>query len=283
MAFDFPQVPQNYFSPARPEDFPKQGPHARFRSPSFYKLDYEDIRITTLDNHTLQAWLMKNSEREDTNSIPTLLFLHGNAGHIGLRTPFYERILKGVRCNILALEYRGYGNSSGTPSERGLIRDTHAALDYLHGRDDIGNIVLYGRSLGGAVAIATASIYRDDFEKFAGLIVENTFLSIEDVVHSHLEEIVPDRSYQRILKKVLQMVLRLRWKSKDRIHAIKKPVLFLSGRMDELIPPHHMDTLYSMSTSKNKYMKEFFYGDHNGTWCELGFCEALEEFLQDLY
>ena len=88
----------------------------------------------------------------------TLLFLHGNAGNISHRYEIIEDFVK-LPVNVLIIDYRGYGKSEGRPSEQGLYTDARAAWDYLTTRRNIpaSQIVIFGESLGGAVAIDLAS------------------------------------------------------------------------------------------------------------------------------
>lgn len=81
---------------------------------------------------------------------PTVLFLHGNAGNIGHRLLNVVGLYQSLHCNIVMLEYRGYGLSQGTPSEEGLYMDARAALDYIASRKDFNHkeIIIFGRSLG---------------------------------------------------------------------------------------------------------------------------------------
>ena len=85
-----------------------------------------------------------------------MIFFHGNAGNIGTRLPNIEVMVKVMKCNVLIVAYRGYSNSEGTPSEEGLKLDAEAALEWAQSRKDINQIFIFGRSLGGAVAIQLA-------------------------------------------------------------------------------------------------------------------------------
>ena len=110
------------------------------------------------------------------------VYFHGNAGNIGHRLENAKVLYKTLKCNILLVEYRGYGMSDGIPSEEGFYQDAQAAYDFVDSREDLDSskIVIFGRSLGGAVAIDLASRcdYRD---RLLALVVENTFTSIPDL------------------------------------------------------------------------------------------------------
>ena len=112
---------------------------------------------------------------------PNLIFFHGNAGNIGSRLPNIDLLVKRLNCNVLILAYRGYGHSEGKPSEKGLQLDAEATLEYALNREDIDNdrIFVFGRSLGGAVA---AQLAQNKGNSIKGIILENTFTSIADLV-----------------------------------------------------------------------------------------------------
>ena len=109
--------------------------------------------------------------------------LHGNAGNVGHRVPIGIKLQDDLDCHVLMLEYRGYGLSSGTPDERGLSLDGQAALDYIRHRDDLRHfkLVVYGQSLGGAVAIPLVA-RNAGHGRIAGLILENTFTSMRSLI-----------------------------------------------------------------------------------------------------
>ena len=108
---------------------------------------------------------------------------HGNAGNIGHRLPVAKVLANDVGCNVFMLEYRGYGLSTGNPNEKGITVDAQTGLDYVRGREDLNmtKIVVYGQSLGGAISIGLVSRNQDSGD-IAGLILENTFLSIKKMI-----------------------------------------------------------------------------------------------------
>jgi len=108
---------------------------------------------------------------------------HGNAGNIGHRLPIAKVLVNDLYCNVLMLEYRGYGLSTGDPGEKGITIDAQTGLDYIRAREDLKDtkIVVYGQSLGGAVAIGLVGRNQDQGD-IAGLVLENTFLSIQKMI-----------------------------------------------------------------------------------------------------
>eukprot|EP01126_Amoeba_proteus_P028891 TRINITY_DN2846_c0_g1_i10.p1 TRINITY_DN2846_c0_g1~~TRINITY_DN2846_c0_g1_i10.p1 ORF type:complete len:242 (+),score=40.22 TRINITY_DN2846_c0_g1_i10:294-1019(+) len=180
-----------------------------------------------------------------------------------------KQIIHKLKCNVFVISYRGYGTSTGEPSEPGLKLDAEAALRYLLSRDDIDSrqIIAFGRSLGGAVAIDLTARFQ---EHISALIVENTFSSILDMV----DVLFPIFSYFKPL-------CVSPWLSLETIKCINKPVLFVSGRKDELVPPEMMDLLYEVCPSPDKVWKSFSSGTHNETFEEVGYYEALKKFVKE--
>ena len=113
----------------------------------------------------------------------TILAFHGNAGNIGHRLPIAKVLADTNKMNVLMLEYRGYGLSTGTPDEKGLNIDAQAGLDWIRAHSEKPNaeILIYGQSIGGAVAIQLAARNQRAGD-IAGLILENTFLSIRKMI-----------------------------------------------------------------------------------------------------
>ncbi|KAF0493539.1 alpha/beta-hydrolase [Gigaspora margarita] len=149
-----------------------------------------------------------------------------------------------------------YGRSEGTPSEKGLRIDAQVKL------------IIYGQSLGGAVAIDLVS---KNEEQVDALIIENTFLSVPKLV-PHL---VPQLRYLTFL--CIQI-----WPSDKSIKKIKQtPILFLSGTKDEIIPQQHMKSLYELAQPRGgKEWKEFSNGMHNDTILQPGYFQNIGWFIK---
>ena len=117
-------------------------------SPADYGIAFEDVYFDTADGRRLHGWYVPG------DGDVTLLWHHGNGGNISHRLPDIDLFHRELGVNILIYDYRGYGNSAGTPSEEGLYRDAEAALRHLQSREDVdpAKIVYFGRSLGVAIA-----------------------------------------------------------------------------------------------------------------------------------
>ncbi|SMQ52298.1 unnamed protein product [Zymoseptoria tritici ST99CH_3D1] len=232
--------------------------------------DAEVLSIPTPDGETLSGFLVRPPNKSQARPI-TILSFHGNAGNVGHRLPIAKVLAHDLQCTTLMLEYRGYGLSTGNPSEKGLRIDAQTGLDYIRNRDDLksSNVVIYGQSLGGAVAIdlVTQNKGKGDIK---GLILENTFLSITKMI----PKAIP-------IAKYLTPLCHEYWRSEDVISEITDiPILFLSGLQDEIVPPSHMKELFKLCRSPTVVWKELPNGDHNNSVAEPGYFSHIEDFVQ---
>lgn len=144
--------------------------------------DYEELQLRTPDGESLHAYFIRAPPKRLDQNLTVLMF-HGNAGNVGHRIPIAKVLQDFLGCHVLMLEYRGYGLSTGVPDENGLKIDAQTALDHLRQRGETADsrIIIYGQSLGGAVAINLVAT-NEDKGGIAGLILENTFLSIRKLI-----------------------------------------------------------------------------------------------------
>jgi fermentation-respiration switch protein FrsA (DUF1100 family) len=183
-------------------------------TPQDMGLYYEDIMVTTGDGVDINFWYIPAD-----NARATVIFCHGNGGNIGHRLEKIQ-ILHDLNVNVLIFDYRGYGSSGGSPSEEGLYLDAAAVAGYLINVRMFPEekIVVYGESLGGAVAVDLAFKH-----SFAGLIIEGGFTSVRDVA-------------KRILPFIPGFVYKSRFDSHAKIGEVRVPKLILHSRDDEVIP-----------------------------------------------
>lgn len=256
------------------------GSRTQVPEPSDYKLeDAESIKFPTPDGETLHAYYLRppKSPASLKKNI-TILTFHGNAGNIGHRLPIAKVLTESLGCHMFMVEYRGYGLSTGSPDEKGLFVDGQAALDFVRKHDEMSQtqIVVYGQSLGGAVTIklVAANQRKPNGEhdgEIAGVILENTFTSIKKLIPS----VMPPAKY-------IAWLCHQQWNSDESIQKFAEdgpPILFLSGKQDEIVPPVMMRTLFDLCKTANKTWKEFPAGDHNSTVAEPGYFDAIWSFL----
>jgi fermentation-respiration switch protein FrsA (DUF1100 family) len=229
--------------------------------PSDYNIEFEDISFPSRDQVLLNGWFVKG------DSSTVVLFFHGNFGNISSEMDIIKELhLLGY--NIFIFDYRGYGKSNGISSERGLYRDALGAYDYLKSRGFRNrDIVLFGRSLGGAVAVFLAS----EIEGFKGVIVDSSFVSIQSLSYDILGFNFPGA------------LISNRFESIKRIKKIKAPKLIIHSENDDLIPFRHGEKLFKMAGAPKKFLK--IKGFHNSCILDSketytaeikGFLESLE-------
>jgi len=249
-----------------------------FTSPTIFDpdLNYEDVWIRCKDDIYIHSWFILQPE-PIRNDAPTFLYFHGNAGNIGFRLHGARDLYKTLKVNILMVEYRGYGNSEGTPSQPGLMMDADCSLDYLLKRKDINSnkIFVFGRSLGGAVSFSLVKRQND----IAGFIIENTFTNLREMAL-----IIGNRlgiPYLDVVKKFLNGFMVSPWKSDVYATELRKPILFISGSEDELIPQKQMKELFQVCSSREKSFYEVVGGNHNSTWQIGGYAylQRIQQFL----
>jgi len=234
-------------------DIPKDSKTNVLTPKSFGINNFETHFITTEDNVNIHVILLKRPSLGECCSSPTLVYFHGNAGNIGHRMANAIEMSNMIRSNILLVEYRGYGLSKGKPSESGFYKDAYAALTFLATRNDIckSKIVLFGRSLGGAVAIGvtykliTSSKLQN--VRPVALIIENTFSSVPDISR-HLCAGHSQTCFARFFRLIPNWFYKNRYESLQKITKLSLPTLFISGLSDELIPAEMMTRLFNVST-----------------------------------
>ncbi|KAH8772259.1 BEM46 family protein-like protein [Hyaloscypha sp. PMI_1271] len=241
------------------------------RPSQFGITDFEELMIPTRDGEKLSAFYIRAPKARARKL--TVLMFHGNAGNIGHRVPIARMLMQRMGCNVFMLEYRGYGLSTGSPDETGLMIDAQTAFDYLRKRAETRDhdIVIFGQSLGGAVSIQLVARNQND-SRLVGLVLENTFLSMRKLIPS----IIPPAKYLTILCHQV-------WASDSYLPSITEvPILFLSGLHDEIVPPSHMRRLYEICQSPTKVWKPLPAGDHNSSVLEDGYFESIEDFVANL-
>ena len=201
-------------------------------------LQPQRVEFATEDGVRLVGWVM--GAEPDTSGL-WLLVCHGNAGNLSeFDRPLHYAGLRQLGLNLLAFDYRGYGESGGAASEQGLYRDADAAYRYLRESRGIGadRIVIFGHSLGSAVAIDLASR-----NPAAGLIVEGALTS---AVHrgQELYPYIPVR-----------WIARSRFSSIDKVPRITIPKLFMHARQDEVIPVTHGRRLFEAAPPPKTFVE----------------------------
>ena len=207
--------------------------------PESFGINAEDVFFSAADDTSLHAWWMPVRRARGT-----VLYCHGNSGNITNRIGVF-RFLHRIKLNVLAFDYRGYGRSEGTPTESGVFLDAQAAYDELVG--SIGEreerILIFGHSLGGAVAIDCA-LHRPA----AGLVAQSTFTHLRDMARV------------RFPRMPLHLVTSNHFRSLDKVPRLNLPKLFIHGTADETIPHALGELLYERAADP----KEWYSVPHAG-------------------
>ncbi|MBA1149608.1 alpha/beta hydrolase [Ectothiorhodospiraceae bacterium WFHF3C12] len=223
-------------------------------TPADVGLAFETVQIDTADGERLHGWFVPASEPRGV-----MLFLHGNAGNISHRLETLA-LFHQLDLSVLIIDYRGYGESTGTPGEAGLYRDGTAALDYLREARKVGTerVILAGRSLGAAVAARLAVEHR-----VGVLVLESAFTSVADMAM---------RQYPFI---PAHLLVRHRYDTLAAVRRVNAPVLVIHSRGDEIVPFSHGRRVYEAAPEPKEFLA--LEGDHNS-----GFLMSREQYLSGL-
>ena len=227
-------------------------------APGDYGLRAEELSITAADGATLHGWWIEGPGDR------VLIWYHGNAGNIGDRLHNARWFVDRLRVDVVLVDYRGYGRSRGTPDEEGVYLDGLAIYDAVAARSvRAEDIVLFGRSLGGAVAIETA------LRRPAGaLVLESVFRSVRALAREHYW-FVPST------------VIRTRMDNESKIGGVEIPTLVLHGSRDSIVPPAHGRLLFELA-ARPRRLHVIEGAGHNDTYLVGAepYARAWEAFLR---
>ena len=225
--------------------------------------DYEDVHLTSADGTRLHGWFLPHE-----NARGHVLHLHGNGGNIAYRWIIYDRIHQTLGVSVFALDYRGYGKSEGSPNEAGVIADAEAARAWLAERTGIhpAEVILYGESLGGGVAVDLASRTVDGKPGAKALILKKTFASLPDVA-ARVLPFLPVR-----------LIMRNRFDSVAKIGRFNGPVFHIHGDPDGIVPIQSGRKLFEAANEPKEFLRIPDL-DHNEIVPENFYQRQVDEFL----
>ena len=212
-------------------------------TPSQIGLRFEEVRITTADRVDLHGWYVPAPA-----DAPAILLCHGNAGNIAHRLDWLE-IFRGMGFAVLLFDYRGFGRSSGTPTEQGTYLDAQAAWDYLTNTKGFSprSIVIVGESLGGPIAAHLAQNVAP-----GALILVSTFTSLVDLARTHYWYLP------------VRLLVRFQYPTAAYVARVHVPTLVIHSRDDEMIPFLHGEELRRRASGSAQLLEIF--GDHNAAF-----------------
>jgi uncharacterized protein len=198
----------------------------------------EELVLDSADGERIIAWHVA-----PRGNRPVVIYFHGNAGSLRMRTERYRAIIADGT-GLLAASYRGYGGSSGAPTETGLLADAEAAYAFAAARYAPERIVLWGESLGSGVAVALATK-----RKVARLVLESPFTSAADIGAS-VYWFLPVR-----------LLMKDQFRSDRRIAQVRAPVLILHGTDDAVVPLAFGERLFALANEPKRLVR-FAGGGH---------------------
>jgi fermentation-respiration switch protein FrsA (DUF1100 family) len=217
--------------------FPFAGEDA---TPASAGIPYQPVTIATSDGERLAAWQL-----EPESPVADVVYFHGNGGNLSVWLPVFVALHQ-MNLRVLAVDYRGYGLSTGTPSEKGLLRDAEAVVRYAHvHRSGRRPLVYWGRSLGGAVAAAATRVEPPD-----GLILESAFPDKTSVIRWNP------------LLRALNVFATYRFPTLEWLRGFTRPVLVMHGDRDSVIPYRLGQELYERLESPKTFLT-IRGADHN--------------------
>ena len=234
-------------------------------TPDSVGLGFEHMRVKTRDGETITGWFVPAGKGGvDFEKALSVVVCHGNGGDVGDRVDQVKRFHE-MGFNVLIFDYRGYGTSTGKPSEQGTYSDALAAWNYLNTERKIEpkRIVVFGQSLGGAVG----SWLAEQVEPGA-LILESTLTSAVDMA-AKMFPYLPVRLF-----------CAFKYDSLSRIGKIQCPVIVAHSRVDETIPFEHGQRLFKAANEPKLFVE--LGGEHNSSGIEFDplYRGAIMEFLK---
>ncbi len=228
--------------------------------PNQIGLEYESVEIPTSDHQTLHGWFVPAAEAKGT-----VLFFHGNAGNISHRLD-YLSMFNQLGYNTLLFDYRGYGQSSGKPSEANTYQDAVATWHYLTEVKNIkpSSIILFGESLGGAVAAWLAAQRKPGM-----LVLASVFTSVPDLA-AQIYPFLPVRQ-----------IARFEYNSLEYLRMVTCPVFIAHSPQDEIVPFTHGQNLFQAAPEPKQFLT--LQGGHNDGFIFMrqGWIMALGTFMDN--
>jgi hypothetical protein len=228
-------------------------------TPADIGLGFEALTLTTRDDEQLDAWFIPADPARGV-----LLFCHGNAGNISHRLESI-RVFHELGLSVLIFDYRGYGQSSGKPTEKGSYRDADAAWHYLVTQRGIPaeHIILFGRSLGASVAADLATR-----QSAAAVILESGFTSVPDLAAKFYPWLP------------VRWLSRYQYDTRKKLADIHSPVLIVHSRDDEIISYANGERLFEAANEPKQFLE--LRGGHNDGFFVSGkdYIQGLDSFLE---
>ena len=230
-------------------------------TPGDIGLDFEPLTLNTGDDEQLDAWFIPADPKRGV-----VLFCHGNAGNISHRLDSI-RLFHELGLSVLIFDYRGYGQSTGKPTEKGTYRDADAAWHYLVTLRGISpeHIILFGRSLGAPIAADLATR-----QSAAAVILESGFTSVPDIAAKFYPWLP------------VRWLSRYQYNTRKKLANIHSPVMIVHSRDDEIIEYANGERLFEAANEPKQFLE--LSGGHNDGFMVSGkdYIRGLNNFLDNV-
>lgn len=222
---------------------------------------FEDVSLTAADGVQIHGWYFKHPSARHVG-----LYFHGNAENVAEVGETVDRLRESCQMSILVIDYRGFGKSNGSPTEKGVVADGLAAMDWVCERTNKqpNDIVVIGRSLGGGVANQVVGK-----TGCKALVLHSTFSTIQET------------AAKKYFYVPVKLLMQNKFDSVSQIKKIKAPTRIFHGDVDRLIPFDQGKKLFAASGSDDKKFYKLAGFGHNGYSPEL-FWQETQRFLEEL-
>jgi uncharacterized protein len=214
----------------------------------------KEVRLTAADGVQVVAW---HAQPQDDK--PVIVYFHGNGGSLPHRVPRFRKLID-AGIGLVALEYRGYGGSPGSPSEQGLVDDGQAAYRFAAAHYPVQQLVLWGESLGSGVAVAVAAE-----QPIGRVILEAPFTSAAELGAQHYWYLP------------VRLLMKDQFRSDSRIGKVTAPLMIMHGMHDRTVPYAMGERLFALA-NKPKHLVRFLDGGHDDLDAN-GALDAVARFL----
>ncbi|MDH5409163.1 MAG: alpha/beta hydrolase [Gammaproteobacteria bacterium] len=249
-----------YFIQASLIFFPDKSDRHVYSNPEKLGLKYQDVYLSTPDGERIHGWFIPNHKTP-----VTVLFSHGNAGNIADRLDSIK-IFHELGLSIFIYDYRGYGKSTGEPSEKGTYLDNRTAWEYLVKDKKVSpkHIVVFGRSLGAAMASQLSTQLKP-----GAVILESAFTSIPDMA-ANLYPFLP-----------IRWLSRFKYNNSKHVKNLSSPLLVIHSKDDEMIPFAHGEKLFEHAKVPKQFLT--LSGGHNDGFMQsyADYSIGLQSFLRE--
>jgi hypothetical protein len=252
--------------------------------PASLGLEFEEVLFASADNTALHGWWVpgpgtgwgepssEESSSEKPGTSPAVVLFHGNGGDIGDRVDLAAQLHRRLGLGIFLFDYRGYGKSSGTPREAGLYADGEAAVNLVRKRGWAdGGLILWGRSLGAAVALETAK--RNLAAPPDGVVLDSPFTSVPAMGRTHYPLIAP----------LMYFGSSELYENSEKIIYLKVPLLVIHGTHDRIVPQKIGRELFDHANEPKRWLEIEGAGHNDLPYVdERRYWGAWEEFLKEV-